>query len=76
MDMNLVEMNTHLEDRPPTVFHGPQEYKDHFVPLIVAELRSDISSSFGATIWSPEEVSHEHANRGGYTFYSQFQTQR
>ncbi len=56
VDMNLVEMNTHLEDRPPTVFHGPQEYKDHFVPLIVAELRSDIKRALGASDLVAEEV--------------------
>ena len=56
VDVNLVEMNTHLEDRPPTVFHGPQEYKDHFVPLIVAELRSDIKRALGASDLVAEEV--------------------
>lgn len=46
-DINLVAMNTHLDEVPPTIFHGPQEYKDHFVPLIVAELRSDINRALG-----------------------------
>jgi len=48
VDINLVAMNTHLDEVPPTIFHGPQEYKDHFVPLIVAELRSDINRALGS----------------------------
>ena len=41
----LSEKDSHLGAFPPSGFHSSQEYRDHFVPLIIAVLRSDISGA-------------------------------